>query len=213
LNDEIEPAALRIFGESAGAAWLAPLWGEKAQRAARLPFRSERSDDHAAALWLRAGDWSAANDAVARIESWRRIPAPLAWMAEARYRVHDLDGAWDLLAELAWLSPVRFDHLTKKLADPLLERLRKGFEASFEGDGDVRDLAWFPAWVLTERPGLSRMLGNAERSLQTGPEQAMRLLLELLGLERQGRHHEMIERRKVLRDAYPSLYAAYMTTR
>jgi hypothetical protein len=32
-------------------------------------------------------------DAVARIKSWRRIPAPLAWMAEARYRVDDLDGA------------------------------------------------------------------------------------------------------------------------
>ena len=41
----------------------------------------------------------------------------------------------------------------------------------------------------------------------------MRLLLEILGLERQGRHHEMIERRKALRDIHPSLYAAYMTRR
>ncbi|MBT2326996.1 hypothetical protein J7E62_32400 [Variovorax paradoxus] len=213
LSEVIEPAALRIFGERAGAAWLATLWREMAQRASQLPFRPERSVDHAAALWLRAGDWSAANDAVARIESWRRIPAPLAWMAEARYRVHDLDGAWSLLAELAWLSADRFDLLTKRLADPLLEKLRKRFDATFEGHGDVRDLAWFPAWVLTEKPGLSRLLGEAQRSLHTEPEQAMRLLLELLGLERQGRHQDLVARRRALRDAHPSLYAAYMRTR
>ena len=57
------------------------------------------------ALWLRAGDFAAAADAVARIESWRRIPAPLAWMAEARYRLDGLDAHWGLLAELAWLAP------------------------------------------------------------------------------------------------------------
>ena len=213
LIEVIEPAAVRIFGVRAGAAWLVALWREMAQRASSLPFRPEHNDDHAAPLWLRAGDWSAANDAVAGIESWRRIPAPLAWMAEARYRVHDLDGAWGLLAELAWLSADRFDLLVKRLADPLLERLRKKFDATFEGHGDVRDLAWFPAWVLTEKPGLSRQLGEAQRSLHTEPEQAMRLLLELLGLERQGRQHDVVARRKALRDAHPSLYAAYLKTR
>ncbi|HSW16929.1 MAG TPA: hypothetical protein VLJ86_06860 [Ramlibacter sp.] len=213
LSEVIEPAALRILGGRAAAAWIVPLWRGMAQRAAHLAFRRERNDDHAAALWLRAGEWSAASDAVARIESWRRIPAPLAWMAEARYRLHDLDGAWGLLTELAWLSPDRFDHLTKRLADPLLERLRKAFDASFEGHGDVRDLAWFPAWVLTEKPSLSALLGQAQRSLHTEAEQAMRLLLELLGLERQGRRHEVVAQRKALRDAHPSLYAAYMRTR
>ncbi|NDZ16926.1 hypothetical protein C7T35_27575 [Variovorax sp. WS11] len=213
LGEVIEPAALRIFGARSGSAWLVTLWRALAQRASPLPFRPERSDDHAAALWLRAGDWAAASDAVARIESWRRIPASLAWMAEARYRVHDLDDAWGLLAELAWLSCDRFDQLTKRLADPLLERLRKRFDATFEGHGDVRDLAWFPAWILTEKPALSRPLSQAQRALHTEPEKAMRLLLEMLGLERQGRHHDVVARRKALRDAHPSLYAAYMKTR
>jgi hypothetical protein len=213
LSEVIEPAAVRILGKRSAAAWLVTQWRQIAQRAAPLPFRAERSDDHAAPLWLRAGDWSGASDAVSRIESWRRIPAPLAWMAEARYRMHDLDGAWGLLAELAWLSADRFDQLTKRLADPLLQKLRKTFDATFEGHGDVRDLAWFPAWVLTERPGLSRQLGQAQSGLHTEPEQAMRLLLELLGLERQGRHHDVIARRKALRDAHSSLYAAYLKTR
>ncbi|SCK17464.1 hypothetical protein VAR608DRAFT_1216 [Variovorax sp. HW608] len=213
LCDVIEPAALRIFGARAGSTWLVSSWRELAQRATPLPFRPDRSDDHAAALWLRAGDWAAANEAVARIESWRRIPAPLAWMAEARYRMHDLDDAWGLLAELAWLSCERFDQLTRRLADPLLERLRRHFDSTFEGHGDLRDLAWFPAWVLTEKPALSRQLSQAQRALHTEPEQAMRLLLELLGLERQGRHHDVVARRKALRDTHPSLYAAYMKSR
>lgn len=75
------------------------------------------------------------------------------------------------------------------------------------------DQAWFPAWVLTEEPGLAHLLDKVQHSLQTPPEQAMRLLLQLLGLERQGRHHEMIERRKALRGVHPSLYVAYMMTR
>lgn len=213
LSEAIEPAARRVFGGREAAAWLVPLWRELAQRAARLAFRPECSEDHAAALWLRAGDWTAANDGVERIESWRRIPAPLAWMAEAQYRLHDLDGAWALLAELAWLSPDRFDQLAARLDDPSLGRLRKAFDASFEGHGDVRDLAWFPAWVLTQKPGLSRLLGKAQRSLHTEPEQAMRLLVEILGLERHGRHHELVARRKALRDSHASLYEAYMSSR
>jgi hypothetical protein len=213
LGEVVEPAALRIFGARAGSAWTAALWRELAQRASHLPYRHDCSDDHAAALSLRAGDWAAADEAAARIESWRRVPTPLAWMAEARYRQHDLDQAWGLLAELAWLSCERFDQLAKRLADPLLQRLLKSFDATFEGQGDVRDLAWFPAWVLTERPALSRPLSQAQRSLNTEPEQAMRLLLELLGLGRQGRHHDVIARRKSLRDAHVSLYAAYMKTR
>jgi len=47
----------------------------------------------------------------------------------------------------------------------------------------------------------------------TAPERAFRTLVELLGLERQGRQRDIIERRKTLRDLHPSLYAAYMRTR
>ena len=213
LNDDVALAAQRVFGDRAGVDWMAPLWRAMARGAARLPFRSDRSEDHAVPLWLRAGEWQSAADAVVGIESWRRIPAPLAWMAEARFRLEGLDAAWALLAELAWLSPRRFGELTKRLADPSLDKLRKQFDASFEGDGDVADLAWFPAWVLTEKAGLARWLRETQPSRNTAPERAMRLMLELIGLERQGRQHELIEQRKALRGMHPSLYGAYMKTR
>ncbi len=224
LTGEVEPAALRLFGEKAGAEWLASLWREMAQRAAPLAFVAARHEDHSAPLWLRAGDWAQATAAVEGIESWRRIPAPLAWMAEARYRTGslnghegDVDGNWCLLTELAWLSPARFDAITKRLADPTIDRLRKKFDANFEGmdesAGEAGDLAWFPAWVLTEEPSLAHGLGQAQPSQHTEPERAMRLVLDLLSLERQGRHHDIVAKRKRLRDAHPSLFAAYMKTR
>ena len=213
LNDHFAPAALRVFGEKAGANWMVPLWRDAAQSAARLAFRADRGEDHAAPLWLRTGDWQAAADAVANIESWRRIPAPLAWMVEARYRLTGLEAAWTFLAELAWLSPRRYGELTRRLADPSLDKLLKQFGSSFEGDGSAADLVWFPAWVLTEKAGLARWLGEAQPSRDGAPERVMRLLIELIGLERQGRHHDVVERRKTLRDMHPILYGAYMKAR
>lgn len=213
IGEHIEPAALRLFGQAEGMAWLLPLWRQLAQRAAPLQFRTERTEDHAAPLWLRAGDAAAASRAVAGIESWRRIPAPLGWMAEACWHMQGLPAAWPLLVELAWLAPARFDTLTKRLADPVLGRLRKGFDAGFEGQGDVSDLAWFPAWVLTTSTALAPSLREAQPALHTAPEQAMRLLLELLSLERHGRHHELVERRRQLQDLHGPLFKAYMQTR
>lgn len=213
LVDRVEPAARRIFGAPGGAAWLLPLRRDLARRAAPLGFDPEHADAHAAALWLRAGDAVAAAAACERIDSWRRIPAPLAFMTEARYLLHDLDGIWPLLTELAWLAPRRLDALTKRLADPVLTRLRRDFDAGFEGAGNAEDLAWFPAWVLTRQPALARLIGQAEAGRHAEPEQALRLLVEILGLERQGRQADLVARRRRLRDLNGTLYAAYTATR
>lgn len=213
LQDDVVPAATQLWDAKTATAWLAPLWARLAQRSARVPFDADAAEPHAAALWLRAGEPGAAADAVARIASWRRIPVPLAWMAEARHRLDGLDASWALLAELAWLAPQRFDALAKRLADPLLDRLRRQFGAEFEGDGREPDSAWFPAWLLCEKPALAATLGQAQPGLQHAPERAMRLLLDLLHLERQGRQHDLPAQRKRLRDLQPALYAAYMRSR
>jgi hypothetical protein len=207
------PAARQVWAATGAAAWLAPLWAGLARRAATLPFQADCAGLHAAALWLQAGDFAAVADAVERIDSWRRIPAPLDWMAEARHRLGGLDASWALLAELAWLAPERFDALTRRVADPLLTRLRRQFDAEFEGQGTADDLAWFPAWLLCEKPALAALLGQAPPGLQRAPERAMRLLLDLLHLERQGRQHDLVAQRRRLRDLQPALYAIYMRSR
>ena len=138
-------------------------------------------------------------------------------MTEARYRREGVDAAWPLLVELAWLAPKRLDALLRVLADPLIDRLRRRFEDSFDAvveSSDGRDgLAWFPAWALTDTPALAPHLAQAEQGQDSNPERSFRLMVQLLGLERQGRHHELVARRKALRDLCAPLYAAYMATR
>jgi hypothetical protein len=213
LSDDVEPAAVRLLGESAARAWLRSCWRVLAQRATPLTFRADDSDNHAAPLWLRAGDWAAAAEAVEQIESWRRIPTPLMWMARARHCSDGLGAAWPLLTELAWLSPGRFASLIAALRDPPLDALRRKFDAQFEGAGQTADLAWFPAWVLVEKAALAPRIREAQPSRHTSPERATRLLLQILDLERRGSQHDLVERRKALRDLHVGLYAAYLKTR
>ncbi|MFC4518463.1 hypothetical protein [Cupriavidus pinatubonensis] len=207
------PAARRAFGDAAGTAWCLPLWRAVAQAASQLPFHREMPDWHAAPLWMRAAEWTNACESIKRIASWRRIPITLAWMAETVYRLEGLDAAWPLLAELAWLSPKKLGAVMQTLGDSPLLALRRRFDANFEGDGSADDLAFFPAWALTEKPGLAGLLRASEPSTGTLPEKGMRVMLELLTLERQGRQHDLVERRKDLRGLHTGLFEAYIRTR
>jgi hypothetical protein len=155
LRHDITAAAQGSLGEPGASIWLRLRWQELAGRAAPLAYRGDHSDDHAAPLWLCAGDWQAALDAVARIASWRRIPAPLSWMLHARLKLQGLQANWGLLAELAWLSPGRLDQVMAQAADPILQQWVSQFEQKFDGTGESSELAWLPAWLLTERPGLA----------------------------------------------------------
>ncbi len=211
--EALQPPAERVLGSHSVAAWCSPLWKDLAHRACALPFRADSAEDHSAPLWLIAGDWGGAAGAAGGIESWRRIPAPLAWMTQARLGMLGLRATWPLIAELAWLSPDRLDALLRQCQDPLLTALARRFNEQFDGEGDQGDVAWFPAWILTDRPELAEHLSAAQPSRHTAPERAMRTMVELLGLEKQGRQRDIVERRKTLRDLSPALYAAYMATR
>lgn len=213
LDEILVPAARRALGEAAAADWVLPCWRDLARRGARLPFKAACDVPHAAALWLRAREWEAAAQAVASIPSWRRIPLPLGWMAQAQLQLRGLQASWPLLAELGWLSPSLLARVAAASPDPTLPRWIERFEAQLDCGGGEADLAWWPAWLLTQQPSLAAHLATAQPSRHEPPEQAMRLLIELLGLERQGRQHDIVPRRKALRDLCPQLYAAYLRTR
>jgi len=230
LQERVAPVAQQLLGPAAAAHWLRPFWQNLVARAAGLPFAAGHETEHAVPILLHLQDWHGALEAVTRIESWRRIPAPLAWMAQAKLRLHGLRATWPLLAELAWLSPKRLEALVQTAGDVVLLRLKDQFDASFEPDEGVavapasgvatqqdqlpdQDMAWFPAWVLTQQPRHVADMAPAQPGQHSAPEQAMRLLVNLLGLEHQGRQHELIAGRKNLRELNGWLYAQYMKTR
>lgn len=213
IEKNVAPAARRQFGDSAADPWLSTLWASLARRASQLRYRRDDPESHCAALWLRAGDWDAAIEAVERIESWWRVPAPLAWMARARWQISGLDLALPRLVELAWVSPRRFEELARSPKDRALHGLLRRFDADFEGGGDSDDAAWFPAWLLTERPEFSNLLAGAQTSRGSPAEQGWQLMMTLLSLERQGRHADLIEHRRRLKGLHEGLYRSYMKSR
>jgi hypothetical protein len=203
--------AERVFGSEEALAWLAPAWTSLAHAAAELPYRADEQQVHAAPMLLRARDWAAAEARVAAIESWRRIPVPLAWMAEARFGHGGLEAAWCLLVELAWIDAPAFGALARRLDAPPLRKLLEDFDAGFAG-GDA-ETAWFPAWALIVAPSLASVFRQAQACRDTAPERGARLVMELLALERQGRHAEVVAHRKRLRDLHAGLFSLYMSTR
>lgn len=221
LHDEVAPAAQSLMAVKPARAWLRTFWQDLIARSAHLPYRADAPAQHAAPMLLHIEDWQRAQEAVAQIESWRRIPTPLAWMAQARLNLLGLQASWPLLAELAWLSPQRLSALAQTSPDPILKRLKAQFDAEFEPGLVLTanppqaddDMAWFPAWVLIERPQLAPHLAQAQPGVHSAPEQALRLLVNLLGLEHQGRHQDIIGHRKTLRGLHGGLYTAFMKTR
>lgn len=205
-------AAVAIFGTEQAEQWMVPIWQVLAAAAKGLSYRADAPEAHSAYMLVRARRWPEAESAVSRIESWRRIPAPLAWMAEARFGLRGLDVAWPLLAELAWRDPGRFAVLAARLAAPALTRLLREFERDFADAGEAGH-AWFPAWALIAEPRLEAVLRSAETPERTGAEQACGTIVQLLSLERQGRHREIVELRKNLRALHADLFAYYMRTR
>ena len=207
----VVPAANQIFGNKEAGDWLSPLWLSRANAAAGFPFSAEQPQAHRAFLLLQGGDWATAETEVARIPSWRRIPVPLAWMAEARFYRGGMESAWCLLVELAWIDADTFSLLARRLNAPSLHKLLNDFDIAFEDDEP--DRAWFPAWLLIAVPAMAAVMRETQICNNHAPERVARLIMELLVLEKQGRHADLVAQRKELRDLHTGLYGLYMSSR
>jgi hypothetical protein len=212
MDTLVVPAARSVFGDKDANTWLAPLWRLLASGVAHLSFDPAHPRTHAAALLLQCSDGAAAETAVAGIPSWRRIPQPLAWMAQARFYQSGMESAWPLLMELAWIDASLFTATVQHITEPLLHKLVKDFDAAFEDEG-APNRAWFPAWLLVTVPALAWAIPQTQVCGSTAPERTARLVAELLALEKQGRHADLVARRKRLRDAHAALYTLYMSSR
>jgi len=111
----------------------------------------------------------------------------------------------------AWMEPL-CRALASRLHSQVLRRLLDEFESGFEPASEV-ELAWFPVWALVVRPELAPAIRETQAYNGAAPERTARLVADLLALERQGRHADVIDRRKRLRELHGGLFARYMATR
>lgn len=216
LDGAVAAAANTVLGPRAAAGWLDSQWHWLAGQASGIDWNPAHADAHAAALYLRARAWPQAIEAVARIESWRRIPLPLLWMAQARWNAEGADAGWPLLAEALWLAPKRTATLIRTLPDTRrhLGRLIDRFEECFEPDeAHNTHWAWLPAFVLVEQPLLDGPLKAATPPPDSAPGTAFKTLQSLLRLEGSGRQQEIKTTRQRLKDLSSPLFEAYMATR
>lgn len=214
LRSPVTAAALQVLGADAAKPWLAQRWQALARRAQALPFDNRTADTHAAALWLQGRAWAEAEQAASAIESWRRKPLPLAWVAQARWHRQGPDAVWPLLAELAWIAPQRVALLLALLPSPALHKLARGFDHAVITDHEEKaDWRWWPAWLLVEQPLLATPLQPAQTDAVAAPEAGFKRVLALLRAERQGHHHDLMALRQQLQSLQPELFKAYMATR
>ena len=89
----------------------------------------------------------------------------------------------------------------------------RAFDAEFEGESTPDDFAWFPAWALIADSRLGECLRLSQTGANTRAEYCARVVLGLLLCERQGRHAELVEGRRKLRELHPALFARYMQGR
>lgn len=72
-------------------------------------------------------------------------------------------------------------------------------------------------WSTPSAPGVYNVekaaLASRIREAQTSPERATRLLPQILDFKRQSSQHDLVDRRKALRDLHPGLHATYIKTR
>jgi hypothetical protein len=212
MDAAIFPAAVRIFGHEEAKHWLSPVWGSLATAVTELPFDPQFEMTHAGFLFLRGADWAAAEASILTIPSWWRMPAPLAWMIEARFHREGLEAVWCLLVELVWMAPQAFRELAPRLPSEPLHKLLNAFDASL-GDEDGLDVSWFPAWLLIDVPAMASVIRQTRSGSGKPAERVARSILDLLALEKQGRHAELVAQRRQFRDQHEVLYRYYMSTR
>ena len=189
LIDEVQsslfPAAQRLLGAAEAARALDPVW--------------RRVADAARTLALDGGDSTA---------------ALRYWVARAHYRVGEHREAFRLWLSLCWLDPAAFAGYAPTLPSSTLREAWSAFERQpgFDpaADGEAHPARWFPAWLVLRERGLVHLFHEDEIPETGAAGRAVRRLLTLLPLERQGHSAELVRQRRELRQVSPAFFRHYL---
>ncbi|MCY3731088.1 MAG: hypothetical protein OXF98_07070 [Rhodospirillaceae bacterium] len=160
LRSDWTQAAQTILGAEHEV--LVPVWRAVGDALEGGAFDPEHPARHASYAWMRGEAWAGEEQCIRNVPDYRSEPALLARMAEAAWHQRHGAEAIDHWFALCWLAPEAFRRLMEcgDVPDPCLKQSGERC-----GDQDVEPAispAWFPAWVLVDRPQLARSVAEAE---------------------------------------------------
>ncbi len=201
--EAIGPLAHSLLGHRARDL-LAPLWAALAESVAGRPFDPQAPDLHAAPLWVRAGRWGPAREAVEAQPDWRDHPKLVLIHAEACRQVRDRAAAWRDWLGLCWDHPQAAEAALD--ARGLPDRTLADLWARFGDLDPPLSLDEFPPWLLCADPGLRHAV--PPEAAPSGPRgEAFRLVHRLLGGE------DGMPLRQALAGVSPALLRVYLARR
>jgi len=136
---------------------LVPLWRRLSAALEAQPYRTARPELHLSYTASRAMDWGTARQAVERERDWRADPVLLTRHARACEGLRQRGTALQSWFELCW----RFGGHGKALEASTDAELRRQWQDFQELDPEL-PVRSFPAWLLVQIPGLTRMVHEAE---------------------------------------------------
>lgn len=163
LEQALGPLAESLLGRNARNLTVL-LWRRLSGAVEGRPYRGAEPRLHVSYTAARSMDWDLVRAAVERETHWRNEPMLLHRHARACESGGERAAALESWFALCWRFPEHTDALEES-TDGELRRLWSDFLAL---DPELPPAA-FPAWLLLQKPGLTRLLPNAEDS-PVGPE-------------------------------------------
>jgi hypothetical protein len=214
LDSEVAHAAASALGSSAST-YMSPLWRELAVAVASQAYDPAYPQSPSASLYLRAGDASAALQAVISIRGRDLDPFVLQWVALARHRTSGRHACRAPLFTLALTAPQHLPAVLAALGDPALHGDWERFwlECVWLDPRETMASAWFPAWYLIEHPATRIDEAVTAANPDALPARAFQATKLLLALESGGHGAALISARAELQRIDARLFGYYMSRR
>ena len=152
LQETLTPLAESLLGNESRNL-LIPLWRRLSLALHDQPYQTAQPEMHASYTASRAMDWDIARQAVEQAPDWRADPVLLQRHAHACDQLHLRCEALLSWFNLCWRFPQQSDALESSIDAELRQQWINFLELEPELPTQT-----FPAWLLLNKPGLTRIL-------------------------------------------------------
>lgn len=152
LQQTLIPLAESLLGKESRNL-LIPLWRRLSLALHDQPYQTAQPEMHASYTASRAMDWDTARQAVEQAPDWRADPVLLQRHAHACDQLHLRCEALLSWFNLCWRFPQQSDALKSSIDAELRQQWINFLELEPE-----LPMQTFPAWLLLDKPGLTRIL-------------------------------------------------------